>query len=164
MAIDEFELFHGVVLTKLLRSERPVTLRMIETRPGEAWSAYRLNDEVDLFIKHSTTPRATVRGGEGRSWSFVFGPEQLRQMAESRAKGGVYVALVGGSRQMRDAQTCVCLLEPKEVRKLLDFSTLSQQSLTVKLIRGRSLRVYKGRKERFTVAQNRLERWEVPGS
>lgn len=37
MAIDEFELFHGVVLTKLVRSDRPITLRMIETRPREAW-------------------------------------------------------------------------------------------------------------------------------
>ena len=163
MAIDEFELFHGVVLTKLLRSERPVSLRMIETCPGERWSAYTVNDEVDLFIKHSTTPRAIARGGEGRSWGFVFGLDQLRQMAASKAKGGVYVALVGGSRQVKDPQRCVCLLLPDEVNAVLDFSSPSQQALTVKLISGKSLRVYSGGKEKFKVPQNRLERWDVPG-
>jgi len=164
MAVDEFELFHGVVLTKLVRSERPITLRMIETRPGEAWSAYTLNDEVDLFIKHSTTPRDTVRGGEGRAWSFVFGADQLRQMAASKAKGGVYVALVGGTRQIKDTQRCVCLLDPQEVSGLLDLSSTAQQALTVKLISGKSLRVYHGHEEKFKVPQNRLEKWQIPGS
>lgn len=35
MSVKEFELFHGAVLTKLLRSEKPVALRLIETRPWE---------------------------------------------------------------------------------------------------------------------------------
>jgi hypothetical protein len=161
MGIDEFELFHGVVLTKLLRSERPITLRLIETRPAESWSAYTVND-VDLFIKHSTTPSSTVRGGEGRSWTFVFGVHQLGQMASSKAKAGVYAALVGGSRQIKDSQRCVCLLAPEQVKQVLDFSSPSQQAVTVKLIPGKSLRV-SGRKEKFKVPQNRLDKWEVPG-
>jgi hypothetical protein len=162
--ISEFELFHGVVLTKLLRSKRPISLHMIEARPGERWSAYTVNGEVDLFIKHSTTPSATVRGGEGRSWPFVFGLGQLRQMADSKARGGVYVALVGASRRVKDAERCVCLLTPGEVTELIDLSLKSQQALTVKLIRGKSLRVYSGGKERFKVPQGRLGKWEVPGS
>ncbi len=32
MPIREFELFHGAALTKIVRSDRPMTLRMIE--PG----------------------------------------------------------------------------------------------------------------------------------
>jgi hypothetical protein len=164
MAISEFELFHGVVLTKLLRSKRPISLHMIEARPGERWSAYTVNGEVDLFIKHSTTPRATVRGGEGRSWPFVFGLRQLRQMAESKARGGVYVALVGASRQVKDSQRCICLLTPEEVKELVDCSLRSQQSVTVRLIPGKSLRVYRGRRAKFKVPQSRLDKWEVPGS
>jgi hypothetical protein len=30
MTIKQFELFHGAVLTKLVRSDRPITLRMID--------------------------------------------------------------------------------------------------------------------------------------
>lgn len=126
--------------------------------------AYTINDEVDLFIKHSTTPKMIAGGGEGRSWSFVFGPDQLRQMGSSRARGGVYVALVGASRQLKDALGCVCLLRPEQVREVLDFGSSSQQTLTVELVRGRNLRVYKDGKERFRVPQNSLENWAVPGA
>jgi hypothetical protein len=35
MSVHEFELFHGIVLTKLIRSDRPITLRMFETKPSE---------------------------------------------------------------------------------------------------------------------------------
>jgi len=44
-------------------------------------------------------------------------------MAASAAKGGVYVALVGGGRQVNDHKLCVCLLQPEEVKELLDFSS-----------------------------------------
>jgi len=163
MAIDEFELFHGVVLTKLVRSERPVTLRMIETHPDEAWSAYMLNDEVHLFVKHSTNPRR-VADGEGRSWTFVFGADQVRQMGVSKARGGVYIALVGASRQVKDPGRCVCLLSPEQIKELLTFSPDAPQTITVRLLPRKKLRVYKARRERFKVPQNRLEQWEVPGA
>ena len=163
MTVHEFELLDGVVLTKLVRSDRPITLRMIETRPDEACSAYKLNDEVDLFIKHRTTSRS-LAGGKGRSWSFVFGIDQLQQMSKSTARAGVYIALVCASRQVKDPQRCVCLLYPREVKELLDFSVPAQQPITIKYSPGRSLRVYKGRKETYKVPQNRLEKWSVPGS
>ena len=162
MAVQKFELFHGIVLTKLVRSDRPITLRMIETRPGEAWSAYTLNDEVDLFVKHSTTPREVARAKGARSWSFVFGVDQLRQMAASSRP--VYVALVGGSRDVNDGKMQVCLLGPEEVAELIDTSAATPQAVTVRYLPGKSLRVFKGRKERFRIPQNRLDRWAVPGS
>ncbi len=164
MSISMFELFHGAVLTKLARSDRPVTLRMIETRPGEAWSAYTLNDEVDLFIKHSTTPRQTNRGGvRGLSWQLVFGPNQLAEM--SKAPHDVYVALVGAGQNARDTSGwCICLLDPEQVRDVLDLSVLSQQVVTVSCLPGRRLRVYKNRRVRFKIAQNRISEWDVPGS
>jgi hypothetical protein len=31
MSVREFELYHGAVLTKILRSEKPVALRLVET-------------------------------------------------------------------------------------------------------------------------------------
>lgn len=137
---------------------------MIETRPSELWSVYTLNGEVDLFIKHSTKPRNTTRGGVARSWSFVFGRDQLRQIGTSRANGGVYVALVGGSTQVKDSRRCVCLLYPDEVKQLLDFSSPSAQAITVKLIQGKSLRVYRRGRATLIIPRNRLEKWEVPGS
>jgi hypothetical protein len=47
MSVHEFELFHCMFLTKLVQSDRPITLRMFETKPSEEWSIYKLNDAVD---------------------------------------------------------------------------------------------------------------------
>jgi hypothetical protein len=146
MAVDEFELFHGVVFTKLLRSQRPVTLRLIETKPGEAWSAYTINDEIDLFIKHSASPRLFSRGKGGKSWSFVFGTAQLAQMAASAVKRPLYVALVGGSRNIKDTMK-VCLLEPDQITELVDFSSSTTQAITVRYIPRGKLRVFKDKRE-----------------
>ena len=63
MSVKEFELFHGAVLTKVLRSDRPVALRLVGTRPGENWSTYTLNDAVDLLVSHSKSPRSVARSG-----------------------------------------------------------------------------------------------------
>lgn len=163
MPVKEFELFHGAVLTKLLRSEKPVALRLIETRPGENWSTYTLNDTVDLFVSHSKAPRAVSRGGGGTSWTFVFSRNQLRQMNPSVRNRPVFVALVCGRANPSDREMHVCLLDPEQVADLVDF-TADQQSLTIRKPQQRGkLRVFKDRHERFLVAQSRLDKWEVPG-
>lgn len=80
----------------------------------------------------------------------MFGENQLRQM--ERSQRDVYVALVGGSRDVADSRRgCVCLLDPEQIADLLDLSSTSQQALTVNLTPRRQLRVYRGRKERFIV-------------
>ena len=164
MGVREFEMFHGIVLTKLLRSDRPITLRMIETRPAEAWSAYTVNDELDLFIKHSTAHRTITRAKDARSWAFVFSANQLRQMAASCRDRQVYVALVGGGRDIKDDIMQVCLLEPHEWECLIDKSSTRPQTVTIRYVPGKSLRVFKGRKVKFKVPQNSLDNWDVPGS
>jgi len=163
MTIHKFELFHAIVLTKIVRSDRPLTLRMIETRPNEAWSAYTLNDEVDLFIKHCSNWRAVSRGGDGKSWSFVFSVGQIKQMAFSKTRKLVFVALVGGGRNINDDMQ-VCLLEPDELDDLIDLNSDTSQALTVKYIPRKKLMVIKDRKERLKVSQNRLDQWDIPGS
>ena len=164
MTVHEFELFHGIVLTKLARSERPITLRMIETRPTEAWSAYTLNDEVDLYVKYSTTPRAVTRGEEGKSWSFTFGTDELNQMQQSIARRQTYITLVAGSRDTKADFMQVCLLYPTEICELIDFRSSNQQTLTIKHIPRKKIRVIKDRRKKFLIAQNRLEQWDVPCS
>jgi len=165
MSVSEFQLFHGIVLTKLVRSDRPITLRMIETRPNEAWSSYTLNsDAADLYIKHSTVWRQTERGVKGRSWSFVFGVNQLRQMAASEKARPVYVALVCGASDTKTKDMQVCLLEPQHLHDLLQPSLDRQQAITVSYHPGINLRVFKDRKERFKIPQGALEKWRVPGS
>jgi len=160
MSIKEFELFHGAVLTKLVRSDRPLTLRMIETRPGEAWSIYKLNDAVKVLVKHSRTPRKLKRDRAGASWPFSFSRDQVLQLRSKDA----WVALVCGADRVGDAKMEVCLLKPEEVGQLLDVQSEVQQSVTVKYLPGKRLRVSSARWDELVVPRNRVENWEVPGS
>jgi len=159
MSIKEFELFHGAVLTKLVRADKPLTLRMIETRSGDQWSTYRINDELRLLIKHS------IKGGARKresaiAWQFVFSPDQMQQLAES----DTWCSLVCASSDARDDEMEVCLLDPAQISQLLDVSSMGQQALTVKRIEGKSLRVFSAKCEELVIARNRLEKWAVPGS
>ena len=164
MTIKQFELFHGAVLTKLVRSDRPITLRMIETRPSEAWAVYTINDAVDLFPKHSTSARELKRVSGGWSWQFVFSPEQVNQIHERQASGQVYAALVCGQSDVKQGEMQICFLHPDELAKLIDFQDASTQSITVRYIPRKKLRVYSGHKVKKSVSQNALDQWNVPGS
>jgi hypothetical protein len=119
MKVQKFELFHGAVLTKLVRSDRPITLRMIETRPSEAWSAYTLNNEVDLYIKYNTAPRSLKRDRAGTAWTFVFGQDELGQMRRSVSKRQTYAALVCGRCNIGKDSMQVCLLYPDEIQGII---------------------------------------------
>lgn len=164
MAVREFELFHGAVLTKLLRSEKPVALRLVETRPGENWSTYTLNDSVDLFVSHSKSRRSVSRGGGGTSWTFVFSRNQLRQMNPTVRGRPVWVALVCGRRNPTEGDMHVCLLDPDQIEDTVDFSEACQSVTLRKPDKKGKFRVFKDRHERFKVAQSRLDKWDVPGS
>lgn len=165
MAVHEFELFHGIALTKLVRSDRPVALRMIETQPNVSWATYVVNDSVAVLIKHSTKPITlkTIKGGF--AWGFVFPPDQIREITTLRATRDVYLALVCGARRLGAAKMQVSLLTPNEIGQLLDMSgNGSSQSVRVKYRPGSQLRVSGQRGTKLVVPRNRLEKWQPPGS
>ena len=162
MPVREFELFHGVILTKLVRNDRPLTLRLIETSTELSWAAYKLNAEVTLVMKSSSTPRALKRES-GTAWTFNFGPSDLAQLQLAGSNG--YVALACGSKKLDPGKMEVCFLRPDQVSLLLDTSSSAQQAVTVKALPRKQLRVSSGRvTKELLVPQNALETWELPGS
>ena len=162
MGVHTFELFHGVALTKLVRSEKPVSLRLIEANQAEAWAEYTINAEVALLIKHVTIWRRHKRE-ECISWQFVFSPSEVRRLHDLREKRDVRVALVCGDRSLDVQQMAVCLLEPADLDALLDLSAEATQSVTVKLYPRKSLRAQSARGMRV-IPRNRLDTWELPGA
>lgn len=164
MSVREFELYHGAALAKVLRSEKPVALRLVETKPGETWSTYTLNDAIDLLVTHSKGPRPVSRGGGGTSWSFVFSTNQLRQMNPARTKRPVWVAMVCGRNSPAEGEMEICLLDPEQIADIIDFRS-PQESVTIRKPSGKGrLRVFKDRHERFLVPRSRLDHWDVPGA
>jgi hypothetical protein len=162
MSIQQFELLHGAVLAKLVRNDRPIALRMIETK-ADAWSVYTINDEVELFIKLSTKVHKLVREKDALSWQFIFTPEQVEQIRNLSAINKVAIALVCGRQNIKD-EMYIAFIEPIDVDNLINFSLNTPQSLTVKYLPRKQLRIITDYTVEKLVAQNSLDKWEVPGS
>jgi len=168
VSIREFEIFHGCVITKILRSDNPISLRLIETKPKEHWSTYTLNDSIELFITYSTTPRNVEKQGGGTSWTFPFNTNQLRQILQLSRRRQVYIALVCGRRDLGNLadklKWHICLLEPKEISQVISFG-VDQQSITVRCPRNKGeFRIFKDKKQLLLIPQSRIDKWDVPNS
>ena len=140
--VKEFEIFHGAVLTALVRRDEPLSLSMIETQPSEAWSTYRINDSANLLVKHSTN-RVSRQRNNATVWQFTFSPAQMKQLR----KGPAWAALVCGSGNLKHDME-VCLLSPEELRLLLEIESDQQQSLTIKDVPRQYLRASSGHHEK----------------
>ncbi len=165
--VREFELFHGIVLTKLLRSEKPTTLRMIETNPQQAWAAYEVNTEGTLYIKYRTGPHILSRRQGGQSWTFVFSPTELEKIRTLEREKHVYMALVCGKKSITsgDSGMRTCLLDPDKLHRAIDVTSKGQQTITVKCMPSHSLRVSGSvSTEPLIVPRKALDAWIVPGS
>ena len=119
MAVQEFQLFHGIVLTKLVRNDKPMTLQLIETATQKSQSEYQINAEFSLFVKHSATPKERKRE-RAAAWSFSFSPKDIGQIRERGDKA--FVALVCGAKEMNPKDMEVCLLNPNQIARLIDLS------------------------------------------
>ena len=163
MSIKDFELFHGIVLTKMVRSDPPVSLRMIETNKDQAWSAYLVNDASFLYIKYRTRAQKPKRL-KGLSWVFTFGEDQLQQIKTLKQQHPVFFALVCVDKKPNS----VCLLVPSDIDRCINLDVQGSQNITVLYQPKKSLRAYgpqnSSEDDRLVVAQNRLDKWTPPGN
>lgn len=100
MPIRDFELYHGALLATLVRSHRPVTLRMIETDANDCWSAYILDDALTIYTKHSAHGDYN-KTTKSVSWTFTFNPKHLRDLRRLEEEHPVHIALVCGNHGLR---------------------------------------------------------------
>jgi len=166
MAIRDFELFHGAVLARILRKGRRVALTMIETKPAESWSAYRINDVASLYVKYCAAPDQRKRD-EALVWQFTFDVRHLEEVARLQQEGDVYVALVGGNSDVKRRGTEICLLYPGEFGRCVDVGSPDPQSICVVSVPRRQLLARGGgwsERTEIKVPRDRLSTLEVPGS
>ena len=103
MSIKEYEFFNGVVLNKLIRKGKPVS---IDVFPCSSENSFILNEKVGLYIKYSkklTTP-----------WRFSFAKihqDELKIMSELCKK--CFLLLVCN----KDGIACISY---KDLKKILD--------------------------------------------
>ncbi len=165
MAVQQFELFHGAAIVKLLRKKggNPPTLRMIETNPSQDWATYELNGELSLFLKLRTTSR--LAKDKARTWTFQFPRDKLELLSGKRYAA---VLICGVDKLDAAGQMETCLLQPDELKVLLDLTTLGDaqsRSISVRCQPGSQLHVTSPQaSDPIVVARRALDVWEVPGS
>lgn len=159
MSIKQFEIFHGIALTKVLRSDKPVSVSLIETKPTEDWQVYGIID-VDLFVKHRTKSNSQVRKKGRQSWQFIFSPSEISRI--NKEGKPVYVALICGQQNIQDDME-ICFLKPEQVRDVFPSDCNKPFSFTVRSEPGNSLWIFVHRAVRLKVPRNAIEKWEIPG-
>ena len=158
-SVGQFHLFHGLVLAKILRSDRPTSLRLIETNTRNEWSTYVVND-AQLLVKYRLV---TTRMTDSEVvWNFVFSQKELQQIREK----DYYAVLVCGLPEIEKEaleKMQACFLRPDQIKKFLE----SSQNINVKHEPGTSkwlLVSSKRGKIQEKIPRNALTEWEVPGS
>jgi hypothetical protein len=145
-------------------------LRLVETDAKKAWAAYRVNDEVNIYVKYRLDKRETKKDKK-MVWSFSLSGEELAKITELGTIKPVWLALVCGLRYIKpDSLKAmqVCLLAPDQIRHCVDMTADKTQTIAVEYKPGESLRAYgqlkPGEKQKLVVPRNRLDTWAVPGS
>ena len=181
MSIKDFELYHGALLTKLVRSDRPITIRMIETETSECWSVYTIDDVVAIYTKSSGHGEFNEKD-KSVKWTFTFPPKHLDDLRRLSEQNDVHLALVCANhslpravpftfnsyrtawekwmsleQRLRKKLTGICFLGPDEWRECLDIDYGQTQSITVELAVRKSFLV----NDHMRVPQNRLDTWQV---
>lgn len=168
MSIKEMELFHGAVLAKLFRSDKPVSLRMVEMDFEQSRRAYLVNDMAYIYIKHGKNPRKSKRLPLF-TWIFSFSNNHIEDLKKLRGnKKDVYLALVCGQESISSPDPAeICFLDWDQIWKCLDSEKLNeQQFITVKYQKSHSFRVWGIKNtsiDPILVNQDSLVDWEVPG-
>lgn len=124
MKIKDIELFHGAVLTRLMRKDRPVALKMFEFNADEYRSAYILTDDdgdKPLYIKHSKGTKPPKR--YKKAWQFTFSNEHLQEIKKLAGDfGKVYIVLVCGAKTIGANDTYTALLTYDELKQYIDVT------------------------------------------
>lgn len=137
------EFFHGAVLAKLFRSDKPVSLRMVEMDFKQSRRAYLVNDMAYIYIKHGKNPRKSKRLSIF-TWTFVFSSNHTADLQKLKGnRKEVYLALVCGQESVsNDDPAEICFLNWIQIWKCLDLKKLNeQQYISVQYQKGHSFRV-----------------------
>ena len=165
MSIKQFELFHGAVLTKLLRNDKPVTLRLVERTARDPWAAYRVNDACCVYIKYRTTFRLDAYSGETAIYDFLFTKTELSAIRSMPENLPVYFALVCASDKTDAKYMQVCFIEPDEFSQFAGSTTLSSLTISVWSQDGKGMRAKsKATEKPLIIPRSRLDNWEAPGA
>lgn len=132
MALSKFELYHGAVLSQVVRNPG-LSLKLFERTEEHGWGEYEVSDNhhsYRLFIKSTSQVKA---GRKGRNYSnFTFSLNDIEKLRG--VSGNVILCLVCGDKE-------ICTLEWEDITALGLLRNLEVCNVIVSWFRGTELQV-----------------------
>lgn len=155
MSISKFELFHGAVLSQIIRSPM-ISIKLLEKSADFEWGAYEISDNLithKVFVKSC----AKVRNGlKNKSYAnFSFSEMDILKLRKIDTGKNLLVCLV-----CADKEICTLEWEDIDAGRLLFEKTST--NIVVSWTKGSSLRIKcRGKLLDTTIPRNRLKtfRW-----
>ena len=165
MHINEDHMYHGAALTQI--ADRP-EFKAINAFPGlKARGAFRINDDIAIYIKHASAPTKTVH----EEYLFGFSPNNLAEVEELKKRcGKVFIVLVC----VKDKE--ICVLTSAQFSKLIenrlkDYRAAygkedKQPTILVTAQSGKKFRAYvnQAKKKGGLIGEIKIARNEFPGA
>jgi len=151
MSISNIELYHGAVLTQIIRNP-DISIKLFERNSEEGWGAYYVFDNLKqylIYIKYTTNVSI---GKKKKRSTFTFSPEDIVRIKRHLGEREIMVCLVCGAEE-------ICLLDERDLDELelLDNHS-SFVAVSVSWEKGTSLSVKsRGRELSHKVPRNRLK-------
>lgn len=160
MSIKNFELFHGAVLTKMIRNDKSTSIIMVETEAKSLWALYKINDQVSVYVKYRTKNIISKKNVNKTSWTFSFSQEEFDKIYLMSVNDNIYFAFVCGNMELKKWME-VCFIKRQQ---FLDLMGNDNKLIHVVNENGKSLRIKSPfYKKGFIIPRNALDEWEIPG-
>ena len=115
--------------------------------------------DVVLHIKYATAGKRAKRSPGVLKWLFTFPISEATSLAKHPA---TFLALVCGMAK-GSTEGEIALIEPDELKALLDLPATAVQAISVEYEPRRQLRIHTPRHS-CKVPRNRIDTWRVPGA
>lgn len=151
MALSKFELYHGVVLSQIIRSPR-ISVKMLEKSDDFEWSAYEITDNSithKVFVKSTSIVRLGRK--EKHYSSFTFSEADIIKLREIDTGKNLLVCLVCADNE-------VCTLEWEDIDNMRLLFEKDVASVIISWRINSRLHVKcRGKVLDYTIPRNRLK-------
>lgn len=151
MSIPKFELYHGVVLSQIIRSPR-ISVKLLEKNSNLEWSAYEITDNEithKVFVKSTSNVRKGRK--EKRYSSFTFSASDIIKLRQIESSKNLLVCLVCADNE-------VCTLGWEDIDNMRLLFEKTSTSIIVSWRENTSLHVKcRGEVLGYTIPRNRLK-------
>lgn len=164
MTIQQFELFHGAVLTKIIRSDRPTSLRMFG-KTDENLAVYTVSynsSDVEIFIKRSVNvlPIKKKKKVIGKYWNFPFTSDQISALQQLAKNQNVAIILVCGAKLIKDKME-ICLIKPEHFSKVMPTIENEKTLKVERMGKNKMLRIFSSEEVIHKEDLNEMDRWPI---